>query len=256
MSVTFMQGIFGYSHLLVQSTCTDINSQKHSQVPFIKSGCFSGFHTFLHLMLPSTVGIVGVQIHATHGAPTTPPGRRVISMFDVFYLIGYRHICHQCQKTFMNYDPNTIAKMPLWVQLCFPADLMHRSGMDIQTQKLVTALVNNCVPVAKVHAILKELQTSTHSELEASYYDRLCAIKKTSLAMVEGDNFEPPVFSSFGDKDNYSGAVMSCEFMLRLVLQMNSSRFFFFLCAFGQLDLFPNHISVALQAEGLYWRLF
>ena len=105
-------GLFRILHLLVQSTCTDINSQKHSQVPFIKSRCFSGFHTFLHLFTIHC-GHCGSSNTATHGAPTTPPGRRVISMFDVFYLIGYWHICHQCQKTFMNYDPNTIAKMSL-----------------------------------------------------------------------------------------------------------------------------------------------
>ena len=142
------------------------------------------FLWFPHIFAPAVTifcAHCGSPNTSTHGAPTKPQGRRVVSMFDTFYIIGYRHSCKGCGKTFMNYDPRTVAKMPLWVQLCFSADLTHRSGIDIQSQKLITALINNCVPVAKVHAIFKELQTSTHTEHEAAYYDKLCAMKKTCL---------------------------------------------------------------------------
>jgi hypothetical protein len=117
----------------------------------------------------------------------TCPARRVIGLFENYYIMSRRYRCTDCsgeedskegenRYTFMPYDPDVLKYFPESVVSLFPALLSHRSGLDISILNMMHTLMSHWTTAAEIES-MQENHWRLLDSKHLSYLQHICTKK-------------------------------------------------------------------------------
>jgi hypothetical protein len=129
--------------------------------------------------------------------------RRVIGMFENYYVITKKMKCVKCSKKFMVNNSDVLNALPGDIQLVYKPVHSHRSAIDRDVLKLQLALTDFSVVFSQHAKLLKELHHEEYSRRVKSYMSAVVSLcSRKELGQLENFVQFPP-FSSVDDKNGY-----------------------------------------------------
>jgi len=147
---------------------------------------------------------------------SNPIARTVYTFGGIYFMFTLRCPCTVCDKRFLLTDPRSIAKLPLDIQLRFPAIYSANAAMDRKMFQLMEILSTQMGPEQIIKAF-GQLVYIGYDEIKAKYLGAYGRMLKSSLAVHPGVEvpFPAPKFPDFNGPD-YPGSVPGSEFIKHL----------------------------------------
>jgi len=148
-----------------------------------------------------------------HGVLHSP--RRVVDLYDCYWLIGARYACSACkahnrQYTFVSWDHKILSSLPKWLMVSFPAVLTHRSGMDVHLFNHMKLSFQSGVGAKQFSDGLR----AAHKEHFHKIYLQYLSLILKGLAFHQLQKTTFPDFGSFDSE--YAGFVPSARWLRNL----------------------------------------
>ena len=163
------------------------------------------------------------------------PARRVFTQTGHYYIMTRRFACDVCcqaaadiekkadkpSQTFMGWDSRSLPHMAYGRGERFPAHLSHRSGIDKKMMHLLRALLNRGIRPGTFADIITELHSIEYFEQMIDREYRLASgeAEKAAEASVE----KGVLFSDFGDRRRYNGAIPTGRYFQDLFVNFGKS---------------------------------
>jgi hypothetical protein len=142
--------------------------------------------------------------------------RRVVSLEDVFYMIGQRHRCPQCRhpktnersRTFNSWDPLIVSKLPPALAAEFPACMSHRNAIASSVLATMRTCFQYGMGSKQFSNCLQVLHRRRFDIIHAQYLDGILSRKSNSDSSI---SYQP--FGKFDDPKGYCGFVPSSQWL-------------------------------------------
>lgn len=157
-----------------------------------------------------------------HSYPMDHPGRRVVTFDSYYYIMSRQYLCTECrdehksrrdaanggsfekvQYTVMASQDEVLKRLPEDLFYQFPAVLSHKAGLDLTLARSLRPLFDKGLRPYGIASWLLELHALRYFDAHIQYEIRLARHRSLSPAIVR------PMFSKFGDRKFYNGAVPS-----------------------------------------------
>lgn len=153
-------------------------------------------------------------------------GRKIVGLTENYYAISKRYVCRACEKknkesadekiqyTHMGWNQASLTHMPYGYGDEFPAFLTHKSGLDKLIIKMMRPMMDKGYRANATSDLLLELHTDTYTQYQKRYEFDVMKAKRNPLTVHETHVDVNEMFSSFEDKERYSGQVPTAGYLL------------------------------------------
>ncbi|KAF7722500.1 hypothetical protein EC973_003092 [Apophysomyces ossiformis] len=123
--------------------------------------------------------------------------------------MSYRYQCKQCGRSYLGHDNNIIQNLPPSLSKEFPAILSHRGAVSRELMNMMRSCFHSGMGPGPVSRAISEYHHLRHDTLELQF---MAERQRIAMEQQRG-SLANPTFSSFGDKNGYSGTVPSAKYL-------------------------------------------